>query len=318
MWQLRDRGPGAVSECTPHVPSPPSDQPDALCHAGAGASGRGRGRLPSGRPSAGRRSTIDEIVRMIILGVVEGLTEFLPISSTGHLIVTTKLLGQDSINGVAEIVIQLGAVLAVLWFYRGDLVARVRALRSEDRQLGFWRNLVVAAVPAAILGFALGDLITTYLFSPAVVATAMIGGGIVLWLVERFKPYGDRSISGDLARPSVRAAGAGHRRHPARGARARHLPIGIEHRGRPAGRARPTDRDRLLVLPGHPDPGRGHALLAGQEPRHVAGARRSRGPRHRHPGRLHHCGIRDPLDAGLRGTSRLPRLRRLSHRRRGS
>ena len=126
---------------------------------------------------------------MIILGVVEGLTEFLPISSTGHLIVTSELLGQDSINGVAEIVIQLGAVLAVLWFYRGDLMARVRALRSEDRQLGFWRNLVVAAVPAAIFGFAFGDLITAHLFSPAVVAAAMIGGGIVLWLVERFKPY---------------------------------------------------------------------------------------------------------------------------------
>ena len=150
---------------------------------------------------------IDEIVRMIILGVVEGLTEFLPISSTGHLIVTTTLMGQDSINGVAEIVIQLGAVLAVLWFYRGELAARVRALRSEDRQLGFWRNLVVAAVPAAILGFALGDLITTHLFSPAVVAAAMIGGGIVLWLVERFKPYGDEAARvTSLDRVSVRQA----------------------------------------------------------------------------------------------------------------
>ena len=136
---------------------------------------------------------IDEIVRMVILGVVEGLTEFLPISSTGHLIVTTELLGQESVNGVTEIVIQLGAVVAVLWSYRGDLMARVRDLSSEHRQLGFWRNLVVAAVPAAILGFALGDLITTYLFSPAVVATAMIGGGIVLWLVERIKPYGDEA-----------------------------------------------------------------------------------------------------------------------------
>jgi undecaprenyl-diphosphatase len=144
---------------------------------------------------------------MIVLGVVEGLTEFLPISSTGHLIVTTELLGQESANGVAEIVIQFGAVLAVLWFYRGDLTARVRALTSDDRQLGFWRNLVVAAVPAAILGFAFGDLITSYLFSPAVVAAAMIGGGVVLWLVERSKPYGDEaSRVTSLDRVSVRQA----------------------------------------------------------------------------------------------------------------
>ena len=120
---------------------------------------------------------MDEIVRMIILGVVEGVTEFLPISSTGHLIVTADLLGQDSVNGVDEIVIQLGAVLAVLWFYRHDLGARLRDLASPDRDLVFWRNLVVAAVPAAILGFALGDLITGHLFTSTVVAVAMIGGG---------------------------------------------------------------------------------------------------------------------------------------------
>jgi undecaprenyl-diphosphatase len=126
---------------------------------------------------------------MIILGVVEGVTEFLPISSTGHLIVTSRLLGQDSVNGVDEIVIQLGAVLAVVWFYRRDLAARVRDLASPDRDLVFWRNLLVAAVPAAILGFLLGDFITTTLFTPAVVALAMIGGGVVLWLVERTKPY---------------------------------------------------------------------------------------------------------------------------------
>ena len=90
---------------------------------------------------------MDEIVRMIILGVVEGVTEFLPISSTGHLIVTADLLGQDSVNGVDEIVIQLGAVLAVLWFYRHDLGTRLRDLASPDRDLVFWRNLVVAAVP---------------------------------------------------------------------------------------------------------------------------------------------------------------------------
>ena len=93
------------------------------------------------------------------------------------------------------------------WFYRGDLAARVRALRSEDRQLGFWRNLAVAAVPAAIFGFALGDLITTHLFSPAVVAAAMIGGGVVLWLVERIKPYREPAAQvTSLDRVTVRQA----------------------------------------------------------------------------------------------------------------
>ncbi len=144
---------------------------------------------------------------MIILGVVEGVTEFLPISSTGHLIVTADLLGQDSVNGADEIVIQLGAVLAVLWFYRRDLGARVRDLGSPDRQLGFWRNLLAAAVPAAILGFAFGDLITEHLFTPTVVAVAMIVGGVVLWLVERIKPYGDAASQvRSLDRVSARQA----------------------------------------------------------------------------------------------------------------
>ena len=105
------------------------------------------------------------------------------------------------------------------------------------------------------------------------------------------------------------------RGHPARGARARHLAVGIEHRGRPAGRARPAHRDGLLVLPGHPDPGRGHRVLAGQEPGHAAGERDRCGPGHRLAGRLHRRRARDPLDAGLRGTPRLSRLRSLSDRR---
>ena len=157
--------------------------------------------------TASKEPVIDEILRMIILGVVEGVTEFLPISSTGHLIVTSRLLGEASVNGVDEIVIQLGAVLAVLWFYRRDLWSRIVDLRSPDRDLTFWRNLAVAAVPAAVLGFALGDFITTHLFSPTVVALAMIGGGVVLWLVERFKPYGDdASRVTSLDRVSVRQA----------------------------------------------------------------------------------------------------------------
>ena len=229
---------------------------------------------------------------MVILGVVEGLTEFLPISSTGHLIVTTELLGQESVNGVAEIVIQLGAVVAVLWFYRGDLMARVRDLSSEDRQLGFWRNLVVAAVPAAIVGFAFGDLVTTYLFSPAVVATAMIGGGVVLWLVERIKPYGDdASRVTSLDRVSMRQA----------------LTIGVIQLaalvpgtsrsassivgGLLVGLDRPTATAFSFYL-AIPTLGGAtlYSLVKNLDTLQARGG--SRGPRDRHAGRLHHRGVR--------------------------
>lgn len=132
---------------------------------------------------------MDELLAMVILGVIEGITEFLPISSTGHLIVATDLMGMESVGGVTEIVIQLGAVLAVVWFYRADWGGRLlRLLRGPDRDLGWWVRLAVAAIPAAIIGFLLSDVITDVLFDPRVVAVAMIVGGIVLWLVDRYVP----------------------------------------------------------------------------------------------------------------------------------
>ena len=134
---------------------------------------------------------MSDILAMLVLGVIEGITEFLPISSTGHLILAVDAMGARAGSAVIEIVIQLGAVLAVLWFYRADLTARVSALRSPERDPGFWWRLAVAAVPAAVLGFALSDLITTYLFDPLVVAVAMIVGGVVLWLVDRYVPERD-------------------------------------------------------------------------------------------------------------------------------
>ena len=134
---------------------------------------------------------MSDILAMLVLGVVEGITEFLPISSTGHLILAADAIGVGAGSAVIEIVIQFGAVLAVLWFYRGDLTARVSALRSAERDAGFWWRLAVAAVPAAVFGFALSDMITTYLFDPLVVAAAMIVGGVVLWFVDRYVPERD-------------------------------------------------------------------------------------------------------------------------------
>ena len=113
----------------------------------------------------------------LILGIVEGLTEFLPISSTGHLILAGDLIGFNGEHAkVFDVAIQTGAVLAVVWEYR-------RRFFAVD--LALWRNLAVAFVPAAVLGLAFGNAIKTYLFSPIPVALAFIIGGIVILVVDR-------------------------------------------------------------------------------------------------------------------------------------
>jgi len=113
----------------------------------------------------------------LVLGVVEGLTEFLPVSSTGHLILAGDLLGFDHPSrDVFYIAIQTGAMLAVLWEYRA------RFFRVD---LQLWRNLVIAFLPAALIGLAVGGFIKTYLFKPVPVALAFIIGGIIILLVDR-------------------------------------------------------------------------------------------------------------------------------------
>jgi undecaprenyl-diphosphatase len=129
------------------------------------------------------------LVKALILGIVEGLTEFLPISSTGHLIITGSLLGYtDEASKIFEIVIQLGAILAVCWEYRARLTEAVRGLVSEPVQQQFAAHLLVAFLPAVVLGLLLHHLITTYLFNPLTVAGALIVGGLVILYVER-RPY---------------------------------------------------------------------------------------------------------------------------------
>ena len=113
----------------------------------------------------------------LILGIVEGLTEFLPVSSTGHLILAGDLLGyQDARAGVFFVAIQTGAMLAVVWEYRARFFAVDPVL---------WRNLLVAFIPAAALGLLFGGFIKAYLFGPVPVAIAFIAGGVVILLVDR-------------------------------------------------------------------------------------------------------------------------------------
>ncbi|TMH37417.1 MAG: undecaprenyl-diphosphate phosphatase [Betaproteobacteria bacterium] len=123
-----------------------------------------------------------------ILGVVEGLTEFLPVSSTGHLIVAGSLLGYTGERAkLFEIVIQAGAILAVCWEYRVKLLAVARGLFTDASAQRFVLNLFVAFLPAAILGLALGSAIKAHLFAPVPVASAfVIGAFIILW-VERLQ-----------------------------------------------------------------------------------------------------------------------------------
>lgn len=125
--------------------------------------------------------------QIVILGVVEGITEFLPISSTGHLLITADLLGfQHSIGGTFEIFIQLGAVLAVVGFYARDLLGQARAIAHDRSVQRFWLAVLVAFLPAAIAGLALRGFIKTVLFeSPHIIAWALIVGGAVLIAVER-------------------------------------------------------------------------------------------------------------------------------------
>src|SRR5438105_8946498 len=118
-----------------------------------------------------------DLINALILGVVEGLTEFLPISSTGHLVLASDLLGAtDERWKVFNIVIQTGAMLAVLWEYRA------RFFRVD---YALYRNLIVAFIPAAVLGLAFSKYIKAHLFHAVPVALAFIIGGVIILIVER-------------------------------------------------------------------------------------------------------------------------------------
>ena len=123
-----------------------------------------------------------DLLDAFILGIVEGVTEFLPVSSTGHLILAGDLLDFNRPGAdVFYVAIQTGAMASVLWEYRS------RFLRVDT---ALWRNLLVAFVPAAALGLAAGGLIKAYLFRPIPVALAFIVGGVIILLVDR----GDRKV----------------------------------------------------------------------------------------------------------------------------
>jgi undecaprenyl-diphosphatase len=126
------------------------------------------------------------LVKAAILGIVEGLTEFLPVSSTGHLIIAGDLLGfNDQRAKVFEIAIQLAAILAVVWEYRAKITEVLVGLPSQPKAQRFALNIIVAFLPAAVLGLLFAGYIKAYLFNPLTVAAAFIVGGLLILWAER-------------------------------------------------------------------------------------------------------------------------------------
>ncbi len=126
------------------------------------------------------------ILQAIILGIIEGLTEFLPISSTGHLIVAQHLIGYKDVAELFTVVVQVGAIAAVVWFYRQDLLEKTKGLFAKDKSsVLFWRNWIVATIPAGILAV-LFEKSLSAIAKPVVVAGALIVGGVLIWLVEQY------------------------------------------------------------------------------------------------------------------------------------
>jgi undecaprenyl-diphosphatase len=124
-----------------------------------------------------------------ILGIVQGVTEFLPVSSTAHLLIAERLLGFQDLGGVFTVMIQLGSILAVVWLFRDKVFATVTGLPSNPQARRFALMLLVALLPALVAGAALSQFVTGVLYKTLIInAVTFIVGGIVILLVERFQP----------------------------------------------------------------------------------------------------------------------------------
>src|SRR5512139_744336 len=152
---------------------------------------------------------MDLTLTAILLGIVEGLTEFVPVSSTGHLILASELFGYDAAQwAMFNVVIQLGAILAVVVLYwRTFWNAGIGVLRLEAQGLRFARNLLIAFLPSAVFGLMLKDWIDVLLGTPSVVGWALIAGGIAIIGIEKVAQPGDDTGVADI--PLRQVAGIG-------------------------------------------------------------------------------------------------------------
>lgn len=128
------------------------------------------------------------VIKAIVMGIVEGLTELLPVSSTGHLILAGDLMNflDDEKGTVFEIFIQMGAMLAVVWEYRRKIFGSLCGVTRPGIERNLYINVSLAFFPAAVIGFLLSDFIMTVLFNPFVVASGFIVGGLVIIWVEKY------------------------------------------------------------------------------------------------------------------------------------
>ncbi len=152
---------------------------------------------------------MDQTLTAILLGVVEGLTEFIPVSSTGHLILATEIFGYDADTWkVFNVVIQLGAILAVVvQYWRTFWAVGTGLLRLEATSIAFLRNILVAFLPSVVIGLALKKQIDVLLGSSMVVAWALIAGGIAILAIERMAKPGPATSVAEL--PMRQAFGVG-------------------------------------------------------------------------------------------------------------
>lgn len=152
---------------------------------------------------------MDPILTAILLGIVEGVTEFIPVSSTGHLILATEIFGYDAKTWAAfNVVIQLGAILAVVvQYWRTFWAVGMGLLKLRSESLLFVRNILLGFLPSAVLGFLLIDYIRVLLGSTMVVAWALILGGIAILVIEKFAKPGP--ASGVAQMPAKQALGVG-------------------------------------------------------------------------------------------------------------
>jgi len=124
-----------------------------------------------------------------VLGIVQGLTEFLPVSSTAHLLLGEKLLGFDDPMGTFTVMIQLGSILAIVWLYRVKIFDVMTALPSDPDARRFAAGIIVAVIPALVAGALLSSFVKSVLYeTPAVSAATFLIGGVVMLIVERFRP----------------------------------------------------------------------------------------------------------------------------------
>jgi undecaprenyl-diphosphatase len=148
------------------------------------------------------------LIKAALLGVIQGLTEFLPVSSTAHLLITARLIGYDDPGGIFTTMIQLGSILAVVWLYRAKIVAVVAGLPSQPEARRFVLMIALGTLPLLVAGALFSSYIRGVLYGNfVVIAVAFIVGGIIMLVVERVRPAPDVLTVDEL--PTGRASAIG-------------------------------------------------------------------------------------------------------------